>query len=232
RDHFFFFGIPFTPLPMDINPNAEPLFVTQSSVGDFCRDPTILLFFLILDENFGIRPPPVAIDNAKFVPNVWMRLEQQRLKNALVGFDLPLKFGVLLWPHTRLLRIRHNVIKIDLIPIRPQDGSSKSPFLPAIGQFFLHAVASSEFPTATAANLVLCVAASLRSAGSSSPSITAATSVSISLKRLLILIANAPRFFQVLSWAFFSCTSRSTMSCASRPASLNFFPYASEVTSL
>ena len=112
RDHLLFFSVPFTPSPMDVDPNAKPLFVCQSSVGDFRRDPTILLFFLVIDENFGVRPPPVAIHDAKFVRNVWMRLQQERLENALVGFDLPLKFGVLLWPHTRLLRIRHNLIKI------------------------------------------------------------------------------------------------------------------------
>jgi len=141
-DHLLLFGVPFTPLPMDVDPDAEPLLVGQGPVGDFCRNAPVLLLLLVVDENLGIRPSPIAIDDAKFVRNVRVRLQQQRLEDAFIGFDLPLEFGVFLRPHARLLRIRHDLIEIDLVPVRPEDGSSEPPFLPAIGQFSFQAVAS------------------------------------------------------------------------------------------
>ena len=52
---------------------------------------------------------------------VGMRLDQQRLEQALIRFDLQLELFVLLRPKTRLPLVRDNVVEIDLGAIGPQD---------------------------------------------------------------------------------------------------------------
>ena len=53
-DHFLFFRVPFLALAMDINPDAQPLFIGQGPVGDLDRDLPVLL-------------PPCATNACEFV---------------------------------------------------------------------------------------------------------------------------------------------------------------------
>src|SRR5206468_6433162 len=99
-------SVPVAPLAVDVDPDSQPLFIAERSVGHLRRQLTILLFLLRLDEDFRVCPTSVTVYDAKFVRELGMRLKKQRFEDTLVGFDLPLQPDILLRATTRLIRIR------------------------------------------------------------------------------------------------------------------------------
>src|SRR5262245_13232261 len=58
-----------------------------------------------------------------------MRLDEERLEDAIVRLDLPLQLLVFLGAEARLALVRHQVVDVKLGPIRAQDRRAKAAFL-------------------------------------------------------------------------------------------------------
>lgn len=74
---------------MNVDPDAKTLLVGEGAVGDLDGDVSVLLP-AVRHEDARIRPSPLPVDDAELAGSVGVRLDQQRLKQALVRFDLPL----------------------------------------------------------------------------------------------------------------------------------------------
>src|SRR5579864_565880 len=161
-----------------------------------------------------------------------MRLKQKRLKDTLIGLDLPLQLRVFFGSNARLFVVRKDVIKIYAVPVCAEERAAKATLLPLKCQPLLFHITVSLALVSAEAALGRSTSSGCEASASSTRSITPAISVSISLSTLLIRIAADPRVFQILSCAFFSSTSKARMSWVNLPASANLRVYDSEVIRL
>jgi len=74
---------------VNINPDAKTLFIAKCPVSDLGWNLPVLRVAL-RNENSGIRPTPVAIDNAELARDIRMWLDQEGLEQPLIGCDLSL----------------------------------------------------------------------------------------------------------------------------------------------
>ena len=72
----------------------------------------------------------IAVNEAKLVWMIWMRLDQDRLEESLVVLNLALQFRILLRPETWLLVVREDVVEVERVSGRPQNGAAQSALLP------------------------------------------------------------------------------------------------------
>jgi hypothetical protein len=87
-----------------VDPNAESFFIGQSAVGDFHRYQAVLVLSL-RDERTATGPTTMAIDDSKHPCYVGVRLDQDRLEESIIGFNLSLEFLVFAWLKARLILV-------------------------------------------------------------------------------------------------------------------------------
>ena len=76
--------------------DVKPLVVRKRLLRHLNRDLAVL-FPASINQNSGICPPPVSVNDSKFPIQVGVWFYEQRFEDPFIRFDLPLEFVVLLW---------------------------------------------------------------------------------------------------------------------------------------
>jgi hypothetical protein len=69
---------------VDVDPHAQTLLVVERLVGYLGWEPAVPFLLVFLDEDLRVRPASVTVDDLVLVGVLGVRLEQQRLEDALV----------------------------------------------------------------------------------------------------------------------------------------------------
>ena len=78
---------------MDVDPNAEPVFLAQRAVGHLDRDLPILILAL-LDKNLRVRPAAIAVNYPELPRKLRMWFHEQRFEEFSVRLYLSLELIV------------------------------------------------------------------------------------------------------------------------------------------
>ena len=83
--------------------------------------------FTLIDEHAGVRPATITVDYAVLLGPVGMRLDQERLEEAVVRLYLALQF-IVLRADPRLPLIGHQLGHVETGPAGTDDGATEPPF--------------------------------------------------------------------------------------------------------